>query len=380
MNICMFSHGNPYMNGNQSPVVARHVDYASSANGKVYLIYFDPTEEKLDTIRTLDGFTAINCGAKLKVFYPLSVLRIFLQLRRTVDFDLIYTQDAFVTGLLGLVVKLFFGVKLIVGSHASFLNNDYWIREKPFQNRLFNWISKVNFKYADGIKSVSFEEANRIRLLTNKSTNILVQNTPLRIPETVDAVSFESYGLCPNDRILISVGRLTPQKNHKALISIVSNLEPETYDKLVIVGNGSEHEIKALNKHAQTTGLGKKFVIIPNLEHATLCALYKLSYVYLHTALYEGVCKTILEAAAFSLPTVVFEISGLRQSILHDISGFIIPHGREDLFLEVLSGLLSDDKRRHEMGAAASEFVLREHSYDIMISRITNFWKEVCAE
>lgn len=380
MNVCMFSHGNPFLNGSNSPVVARHVDYARGINGKVYLIYFDPTEQKLDHIKTLEGFTAINCGAKSKVLYPLGVIRTFLQLRRKVVIDLIYTQDAFVTGCLGVLCRLVFGVKLIVGSHASFLDNDYWIREKPFQNRLFNWVSKVNFKFADGIKSVSFEEMTKIKFFARKSAKYLVQNTPLVIPEKIEPTSFESFGLLPSDRILISVGRLTPQKNHKSLIAIVSKLKPEIFDKLVIVGNGSELEIRTLKQQVQTSGLGKKFVLIRNLEHAKLCALYKLSSVYIHTALYEGVCKTILEAAAFSLPTVVYEISGLRQSILHDISGYIIPQGREDLFSEALSGLLLDDKKCLEMGNAASEFVRREHSYDIMIRRITNFWKEVCAE
>lgn len=380
MNVCMFSHGNPYLNGRSGPVVARHVDYASAVNGRVYLIYFDPTEEDLDTIRVLDGFIAVNCGIRLKVLYPLAVIRTFLKLRRKVVIDLIYTQDAFVTGFLGVLCRLIFGIKLIIGSHASFLDNGNWIREKPIQNRLFNWMSKVNFRCADGIKSVSFEEMAKIKVFAGKSTKFLVQNTPLVIPERIEPASFESYGLHPNDTILVSVGRLTPQKNHKALLSIVSKLEPGTFDKLVIVGKGSELEVRKLKTQAQASGLGTKFVYIPNLEHARLCALYKLSAIYVHTALYEGVCKTILEAAAFSLPTVVFEISGLRHSILHDITGFIIPQGREDLFSEALHRLLLDEKKRFEMGGAGYEFVKREHSYDIMISRITNFWKEVCAE
>ena len=380
MNICMFSHGNPYINGGLSPVVTRHVDYANSLKGKVFLIYFDPHEGQLDQIRTLNGFTAVNSGAKLKVMYPICVLITFYRLQRNESFDLIYSQDAFITGFLGVLCKLMFGAKLIVGSHASFLDNIDWIQEKPIQNRMFNWISKINFRYADGIKSVSSEEMSKIKQFAQKSTKLLVQNTPLTLPDNISSNSFAEYGLFRNDRIIISVGRLTPQKNHSSLVSIVANIAPETFDKLVIVGNGPEQYIKMLKDRAKELGLGNKFVLIPSLEHAELCSLYKMSSVYIHTALYEGVCKTILEAAAFSLPTIVFEISGLHQSIKKDITGVIIPQGREDLFSEALSELLLNARMRLDMGAAAAKFVRSEHSYDSMISRITNFWREVCAE
>ena len=69
--------------------------------------------------------------------------------------DLIVTQDPFATGLIGWLLKCWFNIPLLIGNHSAFIKNRYWIKERPFLNRIFHIIATFLLLRADGMRVVN---------------------------------------------------------------------------------------------------------------------------------------------------------------------------------------------------------------------------------
>ena len=52
------------------------------------------------------------------------------------------------------------------------------------------------------------------------------------------------------------------------------------------------------------------------------------------------------------VPAVVTDIRGCREAVEHGVNGLLFPVGDVDALADALVGLLRDDARRGEMGAA----------------------------
>jgi glycosyltransferase involved in cell wall biosynthesis len=96
--------------------------------------------------------------------------------------------------------------------------------------------------------------------------------------------------------------------------------------------------------------------------------------IYVHTALYEGLCKTIVEASASGLPVVTTEFSGLSQTLVSNVSGFIVHKDDSDAFVEKVLKLADDKGLRKEMGDKGRSFILENFDYDKGVKNITQFW------
>lgn len=77
----------------------------------------------------------------------------------------------------------------------------------------------------------------------------------------------------------------------------------------------------------------------------------------------EGVPRVILEAAATGLPTVGFEVPGVREAVRDGEIGFLVADRDVDALTERVSTLLEDEAQRLAMGQAARRMV--EDEFDV---------------
>lgn len=77
----------------------------------------------------------------------------------------------------------------------------------------------------------------------------------------------------------------------------------------------------------------------------------------------EGMPRVVLEAAATGLPTVGFDVPGVRESVRDGETGFLVPERDVGALTDRVSVLLEDDAQRLAMGEAARRMV--EESFDI---------------
>ena len=122
----------------------------------------------------------------------------------------------------------------------------------------------------------------------------------------------KKFGIPEDDIFLLSVGRLTHQKQPHTMIEVFSHLEKELGDvTLCIAGKGELlEETKDL---AEKIGL-RKVLFLGYVDDRDLSDLYACADYYIMTSKYEGGMPplTLAEAMASGLPCIVSDIPNLR--------------------------------------------------------------------
>jgi len=143
----------------------------------------------------------------------------------------------------------------------------------------------------------------------------------------------------------IVLSRLVPHKRVELALKMWEFVRPMTGGKLVIVGDGPElDKLRALaGPDVEFTGWVNEARKRTELSHAWLL---------IHPAHHEGWGTVVMEAAAASVPTIAFDVAGVRDSVLDGISGYLAED--EDDFVEQWISLASNADRRTEMSIAAN--------------------------
>ncbi|WP_432199785.1 glycosyltransferase family 4 protein [Erythrobacter sp. W53] len=161
---------------------------------------------------------------------------------------------------------------------------------------------------------------------------------------------------------LICVGRLSPEKGHAGLISVLGTLRAKGVStRLKLVGDGPQEstlkEIVAradLTDHIEFTGRLD--------EMSTLAAIAKADILVLPSFM-EGLPIVLMEALALGVPAVSTRVAGIPEIIVDSQTGLLFDPGNwADLEVK-LRTLIGDAALRAKLSEAGRELVEREFSY-----------------
>jgi glycosyltransferase involved in cell wall biosynthesis len=151
---------------------------------------------------------------------------------------------------------------------------------------------------------------------------------------------------------LLSVGRLSYQKNQAVLIDAFAQLADAMPQwQLVLVGAG-EDETK-LKRFAEEKGLLHRIEFTGAVKDVE--RLYLSSHLFCLSSRWEGFPNALAEAMAHGLPAVGFaDCAGVGQLIVDGRNGCLAPSaGSSQALAEALRPLMADGARRQAMGQAA---------------------------
>jgi glycosyltransferase involved in cell wall biosynthesis len=177
--------------------------------------------------------------------------------------------------------------------------------------------------------------------------------------------------------ILLTVGRLSPEKGFDVLVRRFARLaaENEAVD-LVILGEGlARAELESLvSEH----GLSDR-VHLPG-RVGNVSDWYDRASVFVMTSRWEGFPMVLLEALAHGVPAVVTDFyDGPREIIQHGVNGFIVPADNEGEWLSTVQVLLNDQVRRAELSAAAKN-VRTTFGEETVLARWQALFDQLAAE
>lgn len=165
------------------------------------------------------------------------------------------------------------------------------------------------------------------------------------------------------DRALV-LGRLVPQKRVDLIIQAVAALQQTRPGlHLDIVGKGPERE--RLERLVADLDVAKHVTFHGYVTEETKAALLGQSRLHLCASDAEGWGQVVVEAASHGVPTVAREVPGLRDSIRHETTGWLIPEPTSDLAAvqaRLLVGIscaldeLDDPERRLEITSACTRW------------------------
>lgn len=148
-------------------------------------------------------------------------------------------------------------------------------------------------------------------------------------------------------RVVITVGRLTPQKGLETLISAAPRVLEATPDAgFLIVGDGPLR--KDLERAARGTGAGNRVVFAG--ERRDVHDLMRGAKVLALPSVYEAFPLVVLEAMACGLPVAASGVDGVPEAVVDGETGVLVPPGDADWLAEALIGLLNDPEEAEAMG------------------------------
>ncbi|MCQ8772049.1 glycosyltransferase family 4 protein [Streptomyces telluris] len=132
---------------------------------------------------------------------------------------------------------------------------------------------------------------------------------------------------------IVCVGRLVTQKRVDRLVRAVPALRRELPDvELHVVGDGeARDELRAL---VDELGVGHCVTLHGRVQQEERDALVDSAWITATTSLAEGWGLSVMEAAAAGVPALAYDVPGLRDTIRHDVTGWLL--GPDD---DLASGL-----------------------------------------
>jgi glycosyltransferase involved in cell wall biosynthesis len=156
----------------------------------------------------------------------------------------------------------------------------------------------------------------------------------------LEALSNEAIPEKISDQAIVSVGRITYQKNIPFLVQAFLHLRQRQQCQLVVVGDGEELEsIRNMVKQSEYADdillLGHRSNPFPYMKKARVFAL---------TSIYEGFGNVVVESLACGTPVVSTNCGGPEEILISTQQGLIIGQNDELGFINALSEKLRDQQ------------------------------------
>jgi len=175
---------------------------------------------------------------------------------------------------------------------------------------------------------------------------------------------------------LVMVARFAEPKDHRLLITAISQVRTNNAFRLLLIGDGPLVE--------QCKGLAARLGVIDRTiflgARADVAAQLATAHIFVLTTRWEGFPRSILEAMRAGLPVIASDVGGSKESVLEGETGFLIPRGDLETLKTRLVTLIDEPDLRALMGSSGRNRFLNNFTFDQMVTRTEAVYREVLAK
>ena len=164
--------------------------------------------------------------------------------------------------------------------------------------------------------------------------------------------------------IIVSVGRLVEQKNHKFLINTFAKISKKYPDyKLIIYGEGILRE--ELTDLIEKLNLKDKVILYGNASDIEE-KIYDVK-MFILPSIWEGMPNALMEAMALGLPCIATNCpsGGPEFLIQNDVNGKLIQCDNDKELEEAITKIIEDEEYAKKIGENARKIVERLNPNEI---------------
>ena len=305
--------------------------------------------------------------------------RSFLALRRH-HFDVLHVHTPLSLGVLAYLSAHFKHLPLIYTYHTAITDYTHYIKGIG-QTRL---VKQAARRFSAATCNVS----DHVVVPSAKFEKVLREQNVRRpihvIPGGIDLERFYEppaspglfrgrLGLAPDTPLLVSVGRLAPEKKLDFLIETFARLAANRPDiHLVFAGDGSSRH--DLEKQAANSGCGGRIHFLGMVNRADLPDLLHEADLFLSASTTETQCLAMVEAIASGLPVVAVLDPAFEGILADGVNGRITPREVEP-FSAAVSDLLDNYPARQAFGRASVE-LSRKFSMEAQAASLVGLYRD----
>ena len=246
--------------------------------------------------------------------------------------------------------------------------------------QFYEWLERQFLKRMDGVVCVSRGQEKKLQLLKvypKKNWVVLnavkVEENGKPLPIEIVKQIYKDFEIPEGSKIIVSAGRLSPEKGHRYFIEAISKIKKDFKDTyFVLCGDGMcKKELIALATQLNVIDICR----FPGFR-LDAQDIFKLMEFMVLPSLTEGLPNVVLEAFANAKSVVATSVGGVPELVKDGVNGLLI----DACDVEMLSGAikkLSNDNLSKEFGKFGLELVKKDFSFEKQTEKLNNIYTTI---
>ena len=307
----------------------------------------------------------------------------------SVGYDVVHA-NFFMSGWVGLQLKQAFGMPLVTTFHALGLvrrahqrGADVFPDERiAIERQIVSGSDRL-------IAECPQDESDLVELYSADPRRIVTVPCGVdfsEFPPRSKALARRTIGLRDDEFVVLQLGRIVPRKGIDNVIRAAALLPAARNVRVVVVGGDARlpeaevtPEIGALRTLAAELGIADRVLFVGHRQRHELGLYYAAADVFATTPWYEPFGITPLEAMASARPVVGSDVGGIRFSVDHGVTGFLVPPRDPAALAARLAQLQANPALADAMGRAGVRRVRSMFSWEGVTSGLVNAYLQAGA-
>jgi glycosyltransferase involved in cell wall biosynthesis len=196
-------------------------------------------------------------------------------------------------------------------------------------------------------------------------------------------------GIAPDEFVVLQLGRLVPRKGIDNVIRAVALLK-KRYNiraRLVVVGGNSDQpsvaatpEMGRLMQIANYEGIADQVLFVGRRARDVLRDFYCAADVFVTTPWYEPFGITPVEAMACAVPVIGSNVGGIKYTVQHGKTGFLVPPQDPDALALRLAELQRNPELAHAMGMQGRRRAQQHFTWRTVAAQVAELYERVAPQ
>lgn len=260
------------------------------------------------------------------------------------DYDIVHTHTPIASAIVRLACRNLTNIKVIYTAHGF-----HFYDGAPLKNWIFYYpIEKYLSKVTDILITINEEDYKKAQNFNAKQVEYIpgvgIDLNKINTDKSIIKDIKNKLNIKENDSILLSVGELNANKNHKIVLEALRVMKNKQI-KYFICGEGHlkselENLVVEYNLKDQVKFLGYRNDIMEVLSIAD---------VFIFPSFREGLSKALMEAMALGKPIIASDIRGNRDLIDYNKGGLLFDPLNIDELSSCISQMIGNKSMRNKM-------------------------------
>lgn len=274
------------------------------------------------------------------------------QLLPALKLDIIHTHHPILLGQAAAHKAADLNVPLVFTFHTQYWEYTHYIPfpqeviQEFLRNAIHNWLKVFMRKCqhivipSESIKEILIRDYG----LEDRYT-VIPTGTDLRPFLQADGKTLRQSQGWQDDKVIISIGRLAPEKNWETMLRAAAQVYAQHPDmRLVLIGDGPQKQ--TLEALAAELGIGERVTFTGQLPFEEIPTYLKAADMFSFASVTETQGLVTIEAMAAGLPIVAVDGSGTHDIVEHGKHGFLVENDPNALASAVSEMLCSPQQMK----------------------------------
>ena len=376
----------PYINGVSTSISM--LERALKKKGhKVFIVTVNPEKMTYKYEKNKIRIPGIPTGIydyRLTGIYPIRAIKTI----KSWDLDVIHTHTEFGIGTFARIIAKQLNIPLVHTYHTMYEDYVHYITKGYFNGTSKKIVEHLTKFYCD-------KTAKELIVPTKKAYDLFKEKYKVDknvhiIPTGIEIEKFyreninkekleqikQNLNIKPEDKIVLYIGRLGEEKNVDFLIDNQKTLSNKNKNiKLLIVGSGPDEE--KYKEKAKQLNLEENIIFTGKVPYNEIQYYYNIGNIFVTASTTETQGLTVIEAMAATLPVVCIDDESFRNTVVHELNGFLFKTKEE--YIEYIEKLVENKDLLKKMGKQA-KISTDQYSSKYYAERVLDVYKKTIKE